>query len=81
MGLNMAFNRAMNKHDANAVIYAAGGDKAFAELIGLTNKAGFQQRVNNWRRRGLPAQVVLNNFQVITTLQERINRKAVKATP
>lgn len=70
----------MNAHDATRLIEAAGGDASFAKLLGIDNKPGFQQRVNNWKRRGIPPSVVLENLPVFQKLRrsETVNRKKAK---
>lgn len=69
MRLNVVFNCAMDKDATCRLIKAAGGDKPFAELLGLTGRPGYQQRVNNWKRRGIPASVVLEHLDVIRAIQ------------
>ncbi|HEY1723999.1 MAG TPA: hypothetical protein VGF89_01145 [Steroidobacteraceae bacterium] len=56
------------------LIDAAGGDTAFGKLLGIGGEAGFQQRVNNWRRRGLPAAVALEHYDVVKKLHAKIGR-------
>lgn len=51
------------------LISKAGGDSAFGRLLGLDKTKGWQQRVNNWKRRGLPASVMLENYDVIRSLR------------
>lgn len=52
------------------IIAAAGGASAFARLIGLDlSRAGTQQRVHNWKTRGIPPRVVLENLEVIQQLE------------
>jgi hypothetical protein len=61
----------MSPSETSALIVVAGGDSAFAQLLGIDGKKGFQQRVNNWKRRGLPPAVVLDHYEVITSLQAK----------
>lgn len=62
----------MDPRQSARIIAAAGGDAAFAKLIGLDpNKQGNSQRVNNWKRRGIPASVVLANLRVIRQLERK----------
>jgi hypothetical protein len=61
----------MDKNETCRLIDAAGGDKPFAERLGLTDRRGYQQRVNNWRRRGMPASVVLDHLDVIREIQRQ----------
>lgn len=65
----MAFNTPMNSHEARKLIEASGGDIAFARLLGLDEKPGTRQRINNWKRRGIPACVVLEHLDAIDALR------------
>jgi len=69
----------MDKHESCAVIDAAGGDAKFAKLLGIDSQ-GFAQRVNNWRRRGIPSDVVLANFDVIRRLQSAASARPQSRT-
>lgn len=60
----------MDPERATRIIEHAGGDTAFAKLLGLDMDDGFQQRVNNWKRRGLPSDVVLAHYDTIKRLDE-----------
>jgi len=62
----------MKPDESIAIIEAAGGDTQFARLLGLDCTETFRQRVNNWKRRGIPPRVILDNFVVI----EQLRRKA-----
>lgn len=62
----------MDPQQTVRLIEAAGGDSAFAELLGLDKKEGYQQRVNNWKRRGIPPQVILDHLEVIKKLQRSL---------
>ena len=66
----------MDKSETIALIEAAGGNRAFAELLGLADKPGFQQRVTNWKARGIPARIVLEHQVVL----EALRRKAKAAS-
>lgn len=73
----MVFNAGMNKEQTQIVINAAGGDSAFARLLGIDSHPGFQQRVNNWKRRGMPSDVVLEHYETISRLMsQESERKA-----
>lgn len=61
----------MDPKETERLIEAAGGDSKFAELLGIHQKPGYQQRVNNWKRRGMPAHVVLAHYDEIKELQSR----------
>lgn len=41
----------------------------FAELLGIQNDEGVAQRVNNWKRRGIPPAVILEHHDVINSLR------------
>ena len=69
----------MDPEQTTALIACAGGDAAFARLLGIANRAGFKQRVNNWKRRGMPASVVLEHHSTIMALQRRAECAAVDA--
>lgn len=58
----------MGPEESTKLIETAGGDKQFATLIGLANERGYKQRVNNWKRRGIPAAVILQHQDVIRDL-------------
>jgi len=62
----------MTPEEAALIIEAAGGDTAFAALLGINDRPGFLQRVNNWKRRGIPPAVVLEHFAVINALRAKI---------
>ena len=63
----------MNANETSKIIEAAGGDSAFARLLGLDKTPGFQQRVNNWKRRGMPAAVVLEHRKKIDRLRRSVS--------
>ena len=58
----------MDPQSTKAIIEEAGGDAAFARLLGIDKKPGFQQRVNNWKRRGIPGSVAYEHYSVIQRL-------------
>lgn len=71
----------MDPRQSARIIVAAGGDAAFAKLIGLDpTKQGSAQRVNNWKRRGIPASVVLANLRVIRQLERKADSPGDDAT-
>lgn len=72
----MVCNIIMNANETSKIIEAAGGDSAFARLLGLDKTPGFQQRVNNWKRRGMPASVVLEHMRKIERLRRNIREAA-----
>ena len=59
----------MTPAEARSVIAAAGGDAAFARRLGLDSDTGYQQRVNNWKRRGIPAAVVVKHYETLQALR------------
>ena len=60
----------MTPEESKILIEAAGGDVAFARRIGLPEQKFCQQRVNNWRRRGIPAYIVLEHYDQIQALRK-----------
>lgn len=72
----MVFNMRMDKIETRELIEAAGGDRAFARLLGLDTAPGYQQRINNWKRRGMPAAVVLDHLETIQALRPTDHHKA-----
>lgn len=61
----------MDPDESVKVIDAAGGDTEFAKLLGIEEDSGYRQRVNNWRRRGIPSDVVLQHYDCIRRLKSR----------
>lgn len=61
----------MTPEESTLLIDKAGGNLKFAELIGLAAQKNFQQRIANWRRRGIPADVVLANLETIQRLSQK----------
>lgn len=59
----------MTKSETKRIIRAAGGDAAFAKLLGIEQQEGVAQRVNNWKRRGLPPAVELEHYDTIRALK------------
>jgi hypothetical protein len=66
----------MTPKDSARLIDAAGGSSKLAELIGLGSEDGARQRVNNWRRRGIPADVILANRELFDQLQRQTSKAA-----
>jgi hypothetical protein len=64
----------MSPSETSNLIKKAGGDTAFGTLLGIT-KGKWQQRVNNWKRRGLPASVELEHYDTLQSLQAKQDRK------
>ena len=59
----------MDPTEAIRLITAAGGDMAFARLLGIEEGEGVAQRVNNWKRRGIPAAVVVEHYDALQRLR------------
>lgn len=65
----------MDPQESRNLISAVGGDIAFARILGMDGSGGIAQRVNNWKRRGIPVAVCLEHYETINRL------KAEAATP
>jgi hypothetical protein len=59
----------MSPVESRNLIAAAGGDTAFAKILGIADDPGHQQRVNNWKRRGIPPAVVLEHYEALQRLK------------
>ena len=59
----------MDAKQTEELINRVGGDIAFAKLLGIDN-GSFQQRVNNWKRRGMPSSVELEHYEILQTLRQ-----------
>jgi len=64
----------MDAQQVSRLIAAAGSHKAFAEALRLPPTRGVQQRVNNWKRRGIPAHVQLRYAKELGELAEKAAR-------
>ncbi|RIQ11585.1 hypothetical protein D0844_16355 [Bordetella avium] len=53
-----------DQHPHAALIDALGGPTAVAERLKLLDEPGAVQRVSNWKRRGIPAQVRIDYPEV-----------------
>lgn len=56
------------------IIDALGGPAKFAKLIGIYANKGSLQRVFNWKKRGIPAQVLLDHQKVLASALKRQER-------
>ncbi len=65
----------MTPTETSKLIAAAGGDAAFAKLLGIDHEPGVAQRVNNWKRRGIPSSVELEHYAVIQELKGQLPRR------
>jgi hypothetical protein len=61
----------MTAYETSQLIVAAGGDSAFAKLLGIEDQQGAAQRVNNWKRRGMPSSVELDHYETIRALKKQ----------
>lgn len=61
----------MTPTESTAIIEAAGGDSEFARMLGIADTETFRQRVNNWKRRGIPPRVILEHLVVIEALRRK----------
>lgn len=61
----------LQKHQDAALIEKLGGPTMAAKVLGITGPHA-QQRVSNWRTRGIPAEVKPANYNLLV-------RKAAKA--
>lgn len=59
----------VNPNESAALIDGAGGPSAFGKLLGIDSGDGWVQRVSNWKRRGIPSDVVLEHYETIQKLQ------------
>lgn len=66
--LNIMFNiiSMKNNHHHSKLIDELGGPTALADKLGYDRKKGGVQRVSNWRYRGIPAAVILNNQHIFS---------------
>lgn len=70
------FNMArMTPDETFDLITAAGGDVAFARLLGIDQHPHVAQRVNNWKRRGIPSSVMVAHYETIRSLK-RLTEKS-----
>lgn len=72
-------NSLMTGEETEILISAAGGDAAFARLLGIADQAWAAQRVNNWKTRGLPSAVELEHYDTIQDLRAQVSRDAKRA--
>jgi DNA-binding transcriptional regulator YdaS (Cro superfamily) len=59
----------MNAKETAKLIDSVGGDSAFARLLGIDREEFAQQKVNNWKRRGLPPKVELEHYELLKKLR------------
>lgn len=61
----------MTPAETSLLIEKAGGDSSFGRLLGIDSMPGWQQRVNNWKRRGIPSSVVVEHYDTISALRAK----------
>jgi hypothetical protein len=66
----------MTGAEASTLIRTAGGPSAFGRLLGINVKRGWQQRVNNWKRRGIPPEILLEHQDTIRRLRHKTSRRS-----
>lgn len=64
----------MEPTETASLIAAAGGDAAFARLLGIDQQPGIAQRVNNWKRRGIPSAVLVSHYDTIRELRRLLEK-------
>lgn len=69
----------MTKDETAELIAAVGGDSAFAKLLGIDAEPYVAQRINNWKRRGMPSSVELEHYDTIRQLREQLSEQARQA--
>ena len=62
----------MNESESRKLIDVAGGLAEFAKLLGVDKGDYWQQRVNNWRTRGIPSAVILEHYDTIQKLRAQL---------
>lgn len=62
----------MTPAETTKLIDKAGGNTAFAALLGIDQEPGYQQRLTNWKRRGMPPAVILEHHEKILKLQTKL---------
>lgn len=60
----------MNPEESAKLIDSAGGNTAFAELLGMAEQPWHRQRVSNWRARGIPPRVLIDFADIIERLKK-----------
>lgn len=57
------------------VIDALGGPKKVAEMLGILGEPGAIQRVGNWKRRGIPAQILVDHPEFFRKVRKAASLK------
>jgi hypothetical protein len=64
----------MTPKESAQLIKAAGGDMTFATLLGIATDESARQRVNNWKRRGIPLAIQLEHSETLQKLRDKARR-------
>ncbi len=48
-----------------------GGPTKVAQLLGIVNEKGAIQRISNWKKRGIPAQVMLTHSKIFAKYKKQ----------
>ena len=62
----------MDPIEAKTLITYVGGDRAFIRHLGIEEYEGIVQRVNNWKRRGIPSSVVVEHYEALQKLRAQV---------
>jgi hypothetical protein len=74
--VNIVFNaNTMNKTDKE-ILDSYGGSTAVAKLLGYDLDKGGAQKVNNWYKRGIPAQVKVDHPELFLFTDGKDGRKS-----
>lgn len=65
----------MTPKETARLIEAAGGDHKFATLLGIAGEKNYRQRVNNWKRRGIPSDVFVGHYDLIQRLRAELPKR------
>ena len=65
----------MDANESAELIDRAGGPSALGRLLGIDQGEGWIQRISNWKRRGIPSDVILEHYATF----QRLKRKPPQA--
>jgi hypothetical protein len=65
----------MSPTEISTLIEHVGGITAFGRMLGIDDGEGWQQRINNWRHRGLPPAVELQHYDLLKALRLVANHR------
>lgn len=54
---------------SRSLIKKVGGNRKFAEILGISDQKRSDARIDNWKRRGIPEIIVLRNLDLFKKLQ------------